>query len=81
MGHRWLRSIELQKHPIQYQQSLLVMRVVALTKDATMGGTKRVVKYSVCANMAIITLSPQKAPTKPYAQTIQDGEGGKFVSR
>lgn len=47
-----------------------------LTNEATIGGTMRTVKYSVCAMMAMMTLRPQNAPMNPYKHTIQDGLGG-----
>jgi hypothetical protein len=47
-----------------------------LTNEATIGGTMRLVKYSVCSMMARMTLRPPNAPMKPYTHTIQDGDGG-----
>jgi hypothetical protein len=58
-----------------------IPRIYALTKEATIGGTRRTVKYSVCAKIAMMILRPPKAPMKPYRHTIHDGEGGNGFPR
>ena len=55
--------------------------VVRLTKDAIMGGTARLLKYSVCPKIARIVLRPQKAPMKPHTQTSHVGGVGCAFAR
>src|SRR5689334_19039221 len=50
-------------------------RKLRLTKDATIGGTARLLKYSVCPKMARMTLSPANAPMKPHKHITQVKDG------